>query len=275
MKRLRFQDISFEEFHRVVKSRRPFNDASDSEVNKTVEKIQGKWKIRILFELSRADSFRYNELKRYIPSITNTMLTSTLRELEADGLVLRRQYNEIPPRVEYSLTERGRGILPIFYELFKWALKDMEIRTVCRQDLEAVLGIALQCGEPTKRTASFFISIPKHFWMFTVCGRPVAFSYGPVSRSPEITCEILDGLTVHDEAGPWQTILQVSVLPEFENTNYGGLLLSQTIEQARRENRLGVVMLCPKERMYGYGEYGFADEGPVGDGGRHRMRLTF
>lgn len=51
------------------------------------------------------------------------MLSSVLRKLEADGLVMRQQYNEIPPRTEYSLTESGKALMPIFYEMFKWGLK--------------------------------------------------------------------------------------------------------------------------------------------------------
>ena len=59
-------------------------------------------------------------LRRAIPRITNTMLTATLQDLEGIGIVHREQFNEIPPHVEYSLTEKGRGLLPVFVELAKW-----------------------------------------------------------------------------------------------------------------------------------------------------------
>lgn len=117
--------ISYEQFLELIKTRSPKDCDSDNPINKAVEILQGKWKIRVLFELSKADNFRYNELRRTMPAITNTMLTSTLRELADDGLVDRVQFNEIPPRVEYSLTNKGRELLPVFYEIFKWAEKNI------------------------------------------------------------------------------------------------------------------------------------------------------
>ncbi len=87
--------------------------------------IGGKWKIPILCALSRAYETRYNELKRKVPQITNTMLANSLRELEADGLVLRRQYAEMPVRVEYSLTETGRSLLPILTQLQMWGIEHL------------------------------------------------------------------------------------------------------------------------------------------------------
>ena len=58
--------------------------------------------------------------------ITNTMLTTSLRELESDGLISRKQYNEIPPHVDYSFTQKGKDLLPIFYEMTKWGFKYIE-----------------------------------------------------------------------------------------------------------------------------------------------------
>lgn len=68
---------------------------------------------------------RYNELKRRIPGITNMMLTKSLRELEEAGLVHREQYDTVPPRVEYSLTQDGRDLLPTLNELYKWGAAHM------------------------------------------------------------------------------------------------------------------------------------------------------
>ena len=79
-----------------------------------------KWKLPILWYLHEADATRYNELKRRMPGITNTMLTKSLRELEEAGLVRRRSYGTIPPKVDYSLTEIGRELLPTLNELYKW-----------------------------------------------------------------------------------------------------------------------------------------------------------
>lgn len=85
--------------------------------------LQGKWKNRILYSLCIHDTVRFGELKRELSGITNTMLTSTLRELETDGLIRREQFNTIPPRVEYSFTEKGKDLLPIFYAMTLWGFK--------------------------------------------------------------------------------------------------------------------------------------------------------
>lgn len=82
--------------------------------------LQGKWKSQILYELCIHDTIRFGELKRNLSSITNTMLTNSLRELEADGLVNRIQFNEIPPHVEYSFTEKGKNLMPVFYSIMVW-----------------------------------------------------------------------------------------------------------------------------------------------------------
>ena len=77
--------------------------------------LQGKWKSQVLYEFCIYDSVRFGQIKRDIPEITNTMLTTTLRELESDGLIKRKQFNEIPPHVEYSFTDIGKDMMPIFY----------------------------------------------------------------------------------------------------------------------------------------------------------------
>lgn len=82
--------------------------------------IGGKWRLPIIWALSRNGTMRYNELKRSIDGITNMMLTQSLRELEADGIISRKQYNEIPPRVEYSLTECGNELIPALKALASW-----------------------------------------------------------------------------------------------------------------------------------------------------------
>lgn len=89
-------------------------------MRRTLELLSGKWRTHIIYELCRRPSCRFGELKRAVPRITNAMLTSTLRELEKAGIVHREQFNEVPPHVEYSLTEKGRALLPVFFELAKW-----------------------------------------------------------------------------------------------------------------------------------------------------------
>ncbi|MDD3222001.1 MAG: transcriptional regulator [Clostridia bacterium] len=92
-------------------------------VTPVISMLQGKWKLQIIYELCIKDPVRFGELKKMLRTITNTMLTNALRELEADGLIDRVQYNEIPPRVEYSLTEKGRDLLPVFYAMSQWGFK--------------------------------------------------------------------------------------------------------------------------------------------------------
>ena len=85
--------------------------------------LQGRWKSQIMYELCIYDRVRFGQLKKDLPGITNTMLTKSLRELEDDGLVHREQFNEVPPHVEYSLTDMGNDLLPVFYAIMNWGFK--------------------------------------------------------------------------------------------------------------------------------------------------------
>ena len=81
--------------------------------------IGGKWKLLILW-LLKDEVYRFSELKRLVPQITQKMLTQQLRELESDGLIHRKVYAQVPPKVEYSLTELGKSFLPILRAMHKW-----------------------------------------------------------------------------------------------------------------------------------------------------------
>lgn len=95
-------------------------------MRRTLELISGKWRTHIIYELCKKPSCRFSELKKAVPKITNTMLTTTLRDLEQFGIVHREQFNEVPPHVEYSLTEKGKALLPVFTELAKWGENHLE-----------------------------------------------------------------------------------------------------------------------------------------------------
>ena len=82
--------------------------------------VSGKWKLRILWELNQQEVIRFNELQRRLEGISSVMLSKSLAELEQSKLVNRVQYNEIPPRVEYSLTPLGKAIHPALKELGQW-----------------------------------------------------------------------------------------------------------------------------------------------------------
>jgi DNA-binding HxlR family transcriptional regulator len=88
-------------------------------VQTTLALIEGHWKLPILFRLLSGTQ-RFGELRRYLPAATQRMLTLHLRELERDGLIHREVYREIPPKVEYSLTEMGRSLEPLLRFMSQW-----------------------------------------------------------------------------------------------------------------------------------------------------------
>ena len=92
----------------------------DTGFNYTMSLIQGKYRMFILYTLMEFQVVRFNQLKRYIGSITFKTLSTTLKQLEADGLVHREEYPQIPPRVEYSLTEKGKSLIPILDQMCEW-----------------------------------------------------------------------------------------------------------------------------------------------------------
>ena len=83
--------------------------------------IGGTWKLRIICTLYVNGTQRYNDLVKVTRGVTNAMLSSSLKDLERDGIITRKQYEEIPPRVEYSLTEHGKELWPILHRLAHWA----------------------------------------------------------------------------------------------------------------------------------------------------------
>lgn len=86
----------------------------------TLSLISGKYKMTILYALMEFGVVRFNELQRYIGTISYKTLSSTLKQLEVDGLVHREEYPQIPPKVEYSLTERGRSLVPVLDLMCEW-----------------------------------------------------------------------------------------------------------------------------------------------------------
>lgn len=81
----------------------------------------GKWKSRIICVLAAKETLRYSVLRKEMTNITDAVLSSTLKELIADNIVERHSYDEIPPRVEYTLTEKGRSVVPILQSICKWS----------------------------------------------------------------------------------------------------------------------------------------------------------
>lgn len=109
--------MTFDEFQKSIKTSviQP-----NCPVSKTLDILSGKWTSKVIYELEKKETLRFGELKKNLEGITNTMLSTTLKTLEEKGIVIRKQYNEIPPHVEYSLSDSGKAMLPIYYEIAKW-----------------------------------------------------------------------------------------------------------------------------------------------------------
>src|SRR5471030_3382513 len=86
----------------------------------TLSLIGGKWKMVIMFWLSKGGTMRYGELKKSVKGITHKMLSSQLKELEINDVIIRKEYRQIPPKVEYSLSENGLSLMPILEEMCSW-----------------------------------------------------------------------------------------------------------------------------------------------------------
>lgn len=113
--------MTFEEYQNLL-LKIDFND-KPCPVENMFLVLSGKWNLRVLFELTKSEQSRFGELKKNITGITNTMLSTTLKSLEAEGLVTRTQFNEIPPHVEYSLSAEGKDLYPIFLAMLQWLQK--------------------------------------------------------------------------------------------------------------------------------------------------------
>lgn len=100
---------------------------TDCPIRNVLARISGKWSLLVLYTLDRngMSPMRFNQLRRAIPDISQKVLTTTLRTLETDGLICRKVFAEVPPRVEYSLTERALTLIPLVDSLINWAADNM------------------------------------------------------------------------------------------------------------------------------------------------------
>ncbi len=106
-------------------------------VRNVIARFGNKWALLVLLVISENEPIRYNELGRKIPDISSRVLANTLRTLEADGLVVRNYFQEVPPRVEYSLSDTGRSLVPIILQLTEWAQNNMKTIMAHRLEVEA------------------------------------------------------------------------------------------------------------------------------------------
>ena len=95
-------------------------------IRNVISRFGDKWSMLVLFILHKYGVLRFKDLRRNIPDVSQKMLAETLKRLEADGLVIRKAYPEIPPKVEYNLTTRADTLIPLLSSLFHWAIDNME-----------------------------------------------------------------------------------------------------------------------------------------------------
>ena len=104
----------------------------------------GKWKTRIICLITSNGIMRYNAIRKELPNVTDTVLASTLKELISADIVTRKQYNEMPPKVEYLLTEKGEALKPILHNMCQWSNTFMEF------DRKNALSPCKSCSQLTK-----------------------------------------------------------------------------------------------------------------------------
>ena len=95
----------------------------DCPIRNVLSRLTDKWSLLVLYTLEQHEVLRFNDLWRQIPDISQKMLTQTLRHLESDGIISRELFAEVPPKVEYRLTERGKSLMPHLDALLTWGIK--------------------------------------------------------------------------------------------------------------------------------------------------------
>lgn len=110
-----------------------FTCLEECPVRNVIARFSGKWQMLVLCVLAKNEATRFNAIGKAIPDISPKVLTDTLKNLERDNLVSRSVYAEIPPRVEYSLTELGRSLMPVIGNIISWAIENFEKVTNCKK----------------------------------------------------------------------------------------------------------------------------------------------
>lgn len=107
-------------------------------IRNVVARFGDKWSLLVLLVINEAGIVRFNELGRMIPDISTRVLSTTLKTLEADGLIDRKVYAQVPPKVEYTLTDTGRSLIPLIMQLTEWAQQNMKNVMTNRRHYESV-----------------------------------------------------------------------------------------------------------------------------------------
>ena len=161
----------------------------------------------------------------------------------------------------------------------------MNIRYATMEDLAAITAIEKECF-PSAEAATeenFTERIQhygNHFWLMFDQGKLIAFVDGFVTDEPDLTDEMYEDASMHNENGAWQMIFGVNTLPAYRRNGYAGRLLQYAIDDAKRQGRKGLVLTCKEKLIIYYSKFGFKDEGVSdksthGNVTWHQMRLTF
>jgi len=118
------------------KNLKKYSNIENCPVRNVIDRIGDKWTILVVLVLEEGGVLRFNEIHKYIETISQKMLTVTLKTLESDGLVKRTIYPQIPPKVEYELTDRGKSLLPHLHNLVLWANENMNAIKFSRKEFE-------------------------------------------------------------------------------------------------------------------------------------------
>ena len=158
------------------------------------------------------------------------------------------------------------------------------IRTATPDDLEELYQIEKACFSPNEAATRSELSerlkiYPNHFLLLIKDSKIISFINGFVTNQKDLSDAMYENATLHDENGDWQMIFGVNTLPNYRRNGYAGMLIEKTLETAKKEKRLGVVLTCKKQLVSYYSKFGFVDEGisESKHGGEvwNQMRLTF
>ena len=108
----------------IEENLKKYTCTSSCPVRNVISRFSGKWSMLVLCVLAENEATRFNAIGKAIPDISPKVLSDTLKNLETDGLISRKLYAEIPPRVEYSLTDLGRTLMPLLNQLISWAVQN-------------------------------------------------------------------------------------------------------------------------------------------------------
>lgn len=161
----------------------------------------------------------------------------------------------------------------------------MNIRIATMDDLEKVTAVEAECFPAAEAaTKEEFVERLKyygdHFWLMFDEEKLIAFVDGFVTDEPDLTDEMYEKASLHNEDGAWQMIFGVNTIPSYRRHGYAGQLIQRAVEDARKQGRKGLVLTCKKKLVPYYAKFGFADEGVTdksvhGNVVWHQMRLTF